>query len=177
MLQNFKYSTDEIKEMTKSMIVLVDTREKRNKHITDYFDKNNVSYRRCKLDYGDYSFLLPAAVTGGSDIYFHRDCVIERKGSLEELSGNLTQSRERFEREMLRARNDGCKICLMTEDSRGYNAIFTHEYKTEMSPKSYMASLLAWQSRFDLGIQFVDKAYSGYFIVTAFQYFAREVLR
>ena len=38
------------------MIILIDSREKQNTHITDSFDKNSIAYKKKALDYGDYSF-------------------------------------------------------------------------------------------------------------------------
>ena len=86
----------------------------------DSFYRLAKKYREDKLEYGDYSFMFPAAATG-EDIYFHRDCVVERKASLEELSGNLTGERKRFEKEFLKAGNDGCKVYLMVEAPGGYS--------------------------------------------------------
>ena len=108
-MKQYKFSVEEIKKLTKSMVILVDSREKKNTHILDYFRKQKISFHTEKLEYGDYSFMIPAAAAGG-DIFFHRDCVVERKASLEELSGNLTGERERFEKEFLKAGNDGCKV-------------------------------------------------------------------
>ena len=64
-IKQYKYADKDIKKLTGSIVVLVDTREKQNRHITDYLDKNNIAY-------GDYSFYIPAEVAG-EDIYFHRD--------------------------------------------------------------------------------------------------------
>ena len=157
------------------MVILVDSREQKNGHILDYFKKQGIPYQVTKLDYGDYSFMLPAAA--GQDIYFHRDCVVERKGSLEELSGNLAQGRDRFEAEFLRAGNDGCKVYLMVEAPGGYSDIIGHRYRTELKPAAYMASLKTWEHRFGTNIQFIDSQYSGYYIAATFQYFARESLK
>ncbi len=105
-MKQYKFSVEEIKKLTKSMVVLVDSREKKNTHILDYFRKQKIAYQVEKLEYGDYSFMVPAAVAG-EDIFFHRDCVVERKASLEELSGNLTGERERFEKEFLKGQREG----------------------------------------------------------------------
>ena len=63
-----------MEELISSMVILVDTREKVNTHITDYFDKKNIKYKKKALDYGDYSFMLPANESLGipRDLYFHR---------------------------------------------------------------------------------------------------------
>ena len=71
------------------MVILIDTREKVNDHILNYFNKKNIAYRQQALEFGDYSFMLPK-VDGllCNELYFHKEIVIERKNSLEELSGN-----------------------------------------------------------------------------------------
>ncbi len=175
-VKQYKYTDKEIKTLMRDLVVLVDTREKQNSHILDYFTKNHIAYERTALNYGDYSFYIPAAAAG-ENIYFHRDIVIERKATLEELSGNLAQERERFEKEFLKAGNDGAKIYLMVEESGGYSAIIGHNYRTQLAPAAYMASLKAWEARFHCNVQFIDKKYSGYYLMATFQYYAREALK
>lgn len=175
-MQQYKFSVEDIKQLIKGMIILVDSREKKNAHILDYFKKNDIAYETAKLDYGDYSFMIPATAAG-IDIYFHKDIVIERKASLEELSGNLAQERERFEKEFLKAGNEGCKVYLMIEAPGGYSDIIAHRYRTSFAPAAFMASMKTWESRFGCNVQFIDKQYSGYYIVSTFQYYAREVLK
>ena len=135
--------------MAKSLIVLVDSREKKNSHILEYFAKQRIAYEETKLDYGDYSFYIPEEAAG-EDIYFHRDIVIERKASLEELSGNLSQDRERFEKEFLKAGNDGCKVYLMIEEPGGYSSVIAHKYRTEMNPAADMISFNAAEDSAEL---------------------------
>lgn len=176
-MKQYKFSVEEIKKLTKQMIVLYDTREKRNEHILSYFDKQKITYRKEKLDFGDYTFLLPSAATGQGDIYFHDSIVIERKNSLEELSGSLAQKRTQFEAEFLKAKNAGAKIYLMVEDAGGYTSIINHAYNTQFAPVSFMSSLKTWESRFGCNVQFISNQYSGYFIYSTFSYFAREILK
>lgn len=158
------------------MVILVDSREKQNGRILEYFQRQGIAYQKTKLDYGDYTLLIPASAAG-QDIYFHRDIVIERKASLEELSGNLAQERDRFEKEFLRARNDGCKVYLMVEAPGGYSDIISHRYNTQLKPSAYMASLKTWEVRYGANVQFISPEYSGYYIANTFQYFAREALK
>lgn len=167
---------DKIKDLVRKMVILVDSREKKNQHILAYFEKQGIPYSVTKLDYGDYSFLLPASAAG-TDLYFHDSIVVERKGSLEELSGNLAQRRQQFETEFLKAGNCGAKVYLMVEHPGGYTDIIRHAYQTELSPIAFMASLKTWESRFGCNVQFIDSQYAGYFIVSTFQYYAREKLK
>lgn len=173
-----KFSLEEIKKLSKSMVILVDNREKENKHITEYFDKFKISYQKETLNYGDYSFYIPANAEYGIEnpIYFHKEIIVERKNSLEELSGNLGKERDRFEKEFLKASNDGCKLYLLVENPLGYSAIMEHNYKTEFKPLPYVASLKSFENRYGLHIQFIDKQYAGYMIFSTFYYFMRENL-
>ncbi len=176
-MKPYKCSVEDIKKMITSMVILVDSREKKNNHILEYFNKHKISYQVEKLDYGDYSFMIPAQAAGGTPIFFHRNIIIERKASLEELSGNLAQEREAFEKELLKARNDRAKIYLMVEEMGGYSSIISHRYQTQLSPAAYMASLKTFEHRFDANIQFISPEYAGYYIVSTFQYYAREILK
>lgn len=177
MITECKFSHDQIKKLSKEMVVLVDTKEKANDHITNYFDKKGIAYKRQSLDFGDYSFMLPQ-VEGltSNELYFHKEIVVERKNSLEELSSNLGKGRDRFEKEFLKARNNGCSIHLMVENPQGYNDIMKHNYNTDFKPVAYMASLKSFEQRYDLKVQFIEPQYSGYNIYSTFYYYMRERL-
>lgn len=175
-MKQHRFSVEDIKKLTKSMMILADSREKKNDHILEYFEKHGIACMSTKLDYGDFSFMIPASAAG-EDICFHRDVVIERKASLEELSSNLAQARERFEKEFLKAGNDRCKVYLMVEAPGGYSDIIVHKYRTEFTSAAFMASLKTWESRFGCNVQFIDSQYSGYYIYSTFSYYCREVLK
>ena len=98
----YKYTDSEEKELLDSIVILVDTREKVNDHITGYFDKHDIPYKKKALKNGDYSFFVPQNEKLGifRDTYFHDDIFVERKASLEELSGNLSTKRADFEEEL-----------------------------------------------------------------------------
>ena len=44
-MKQYKYSVEEIKKLTKSMVLLVDSREKKNAHILDYFRNRRLPIR------------------------------------------------------------------------------------------------------------------------------------
>lgn len=176
-MKQYKYSLSEIDKMLRQMVVLTDSRERENKHITDYLTKCGIKYEKTTLQYGDYSFYLPKAATGSNDIFFHDTVSIERKATLEELSGNLTQKREQFEREFLRARNEGCKIYMMVENPGGYGDIIEHRYNTQFEPKSFIGSLQAFESRYNVNVRFISKEHAGYFMCNIFRFTARELLK
>ena len=79
----------------KSVCIVCDTREQQNGHITAAFDKLKVNHVSVKLPYGDYSFKV-------GEYDFSLLYAVERKGCVDELWGNCTKDRERFEREIKR---------------------------------------------------------------------------
>ena len=152
------------------MIILVDTREKQNTHITESFDKNGIHYKSKALDYGDYSFALPKneALSIQRDMYFNKRVVIERKASLEEISGNLTKERDRFEKELSLAPKD--KVLLI--ENANYSDIANGNYNTQYNKKSFLASLHSFWFKYNVPIFFMpDNKYSGLFIKKYFEYY------
>ncbi|MDL2248377.1 hypothetical protein LJB89_01620 [Tyzzerella sp. OttesenSCG-928-J15] len=133
-------------------------------------------YKRQALSYGDYSYMLPACPEYGiqRDLYFTGRLCIERKAHLEELSGNLGQKREQFENEFRRAGN--AKIIIMIERGN-LSDIYYHKYRTELSEKAYIASVMAFRYRYDIDVDFIDIGNAGAFIYQNCYYQCREYLK
>ena len=169
------YTDKEQKELLKSMIILTDSREKDNLHITDFFDKKGVAHMSKALEFGDYSFILPANKELGivKDIYFDKEIVIERKGSLTELAGNLTKDRERFEKELIKKK--AAKMYLLIEDAN-WQDVNKGTYRSEYKPQSFLATLYAYMARYNISIDFTTKELAGQFIRFTFRYYLREKL-
>lgn len=153
----------DIEACLESFRILVDTREQPSARATKRYNTFGCPYERHTLSYGDYTynFTLP----DGSDLYdlnsvAEGDCVIERKMSLEELSGCLCQQRNRFQREFERAREHGATIYLLVEDA-SWESIINGKYKTKFNPNAYFATLTAWMARYDIYIIFCKKETSG----------------
>lgn len=174
---NYRYTATEQKKLLKSLKVLIDTREQKNQHITSYLDKKKIGYKSKKLDFGDYSFMLPADEELGimRDIYFNEELAVERKGTLTELSNNFTHDRTQFENELIRSGDS--KMILMIENAQGYKDIINHEYRTKYKPKSFIGTLHSFKHRYNLDVVFVDHSYSGNFIYYSFYYWLRNYLR
>lgn len=151
----------ELDDAMKSMRILVDTREKKNSHITMSLEGRKCPFAAHKLDYGDYTCQYDTSENKG--ISFENIAVIERKASLDELAGNITKGRERFEREFLRAKEAGSKIFLMIENGN-YDAIKEHRYRSQLPPKSYLNTLFSWQQKYNITISFVSKQFAGDYI-------------
>lgn len=92
------------------MNILVDTREKRYDHVTNYFDSVGISWQRQKLDVGDYFNLDNPMV------------VIDRKFGLQEVAKNVCQEHARFVRELERAKASGVKLIVLVEE-RGIHCL------------------------------------------------------
>lgn len=90
------------------MIIEMDTRNQKDKYVTDYFDKHNIKWIRNKLYSGDVKLLNDTRV------------IIDLKANLEEIAHNLcnTQEHARIHRELDRAREIQCEefIFLIKED-------------------------------------------------------------
>lgn len=141
--------------------ILIDTREKKNEHLKSYWASIGVRYEDKKLDVGDYSFKL-------DDITFEDVFTIERKNSIDELCGNLTKGRERFEREFIRSREKFSFVFLLIEDGT-YEDIINHNYRSQMHPNSLIGSLKAWKERYNIYIVFSEKKAAGAYMLDVFK--------
>lgn len=177
MISYYKYSDKEIKDILQSIVVVVDSREQKNKHILDVFDKHKIKYITKKLDEGDYTFYVPQNTEYGflRDLWFDRLLIFERKASLEELSGNFSKDRSRLEKEFatMKAQN---KI-LIIENSQ-YGDIVSGNYNTQYSIKSYLATLHTFASRYNLDIMFMPTPeHTALYMLYSMRYCLREVLK
>lgn len=176
MISCYKYTDKEIDEIISSMVILIDTREKSMEHLTQYFDKAKIKYERKALSYGDYSFYIPKndELSIPRDLYFDRRICIERKGSLEELSGNLTKERDRLEKEFALAP----KTKVLVVENASYADMVNGNYDTKYSNKSYWASIHSFWHKYNIPIIFMpDNSYTGFFIRGYFSYYLKNYLR
>lgn len=169
----YAYTDNEVKELLSTIVVLVDTREKRNEHITDYFDAKGIKYERKKLDHGDYGAYLPENMELGimRDTFF--PIAIERKNSVDELAQTI-KKRTRFENELIRAQRS--KFMLLIEDEHGYENIVKGNYRSNYNARSFLASIKAFESRYGFMSVFVSKVAVGNYIYHHLYYNIRESL-
>lgn len=172
---NKKYKDSEINKIIKSIVILVDTREKVNSHILMWLKHNKINYISYGLSFGDYSFMIPKNDNLGilEDIYFNDDIAIERKANAEEISGNFTENRERFEREFERGNG---KIRLLIEDT-SYSNICDHKYNTKTTVNSFISSLHSFQEYYNTPFMFTEKKDSGVYIYNTFKYYIKNILK
>lgn len=159
------------------MVILIDTREKQISHITDYWDSHKIAYKSLALPAGDYSFMLNAIpeLDIPHDIYFYNDVMIERKNSLDELSGCFTQTRERFNNEWSRCY---AKRKYLLIERSNYQDIINSNYKTDFNSKSFLGSIHSFESKYDIHVTFMpDRNYSPIYILGVFQYYLRYIIK
>ena len=162
-----------IDKLVKQMVILIDTREQENKHITDYFDKKKIPYVVRKLEYGDYSAMLQAAPDLGLpfDVSLESTIAVERKGSgasgLSEIAKNFTDGRQAFENEFIRATHSCQKFYLVIENG-SWKDIADHNYRSEMSPKALYNSLISWRHKYGFQIDFVQQANTAEHLIKLF---------
>lgn len=163
------YTDKEIDALLKRLTIICDTREQVNAHVTGYFDKNKIPYQSRKLNIGDYSATL-------ENNTLEYDIVCEKKNGLDELCGNMTADRDRFEREFLRAKAFNTKVFLIIENA-SWSDILLHNYQSKMLPKSLIGTLLSWQIRFNITVLFCLPSETGKIIYGLLYYAAKEALK
>lgn len=162
------YTDSELLKTLQRLEVVVDTREQKNTHITSFLTGKNVPCVSRKLDIGDYSCQLDGMT-------FEKDFCVERKANLDEIAGNFTEGRERFEREFIRARAFNTKVFLVVENA-SWQDIYSHNYSSKLNEKALLASLMAWQVRYNVTVILCDKGNSPKMIYGLLWYAAREKL-
>lgn len=152
----------EIDEILKTFSLIADTREQNTPKAKHRFQSFGVPVSRATLNYGDYcgNIIIDGRPLYGLNNRVSPPCCVERKMSLDELAGNFTRGRKRFEREFERAKAAGAKIFLLVENA-SWEAIIFHRYKSRMHPSAFMGSLIAWMIRYDITPVFCKADSSG----------------
>lgn len=95
------------------MNIVEDSRQKIGKHDLkgDYFIENGHRVIRSKLPYGDYALMPERAVDTKQDIY--------------ELAYDIDSDHQRFKAELVGARDAGCKLYILVENTDGVDSLST----------------------------------------------------
>lgn len=114
----YNFNQKEIKLILDNLTICVDSREKSNQHIIDFFNKKKIPYKVMKLPLGDYSIMLPKGSFEGQerDIYFTNDFVVERKASIDEICGNLKDDAARLKKELAHLNKHDIEFYIFLED-------------------------------------------------------------
>lgn len=160
----------EIEEALEGMVILVDTREQDTPRFRARLESMNCLYERCKLDFGDYSAKFSI---GGEWLILN--AAVERKMDFSELAQCFCNGRARFAREFERAKAADAKIYLLIENQCWEDA-YSGNYRSQMKPQAFVASLLAWLARYRCQIIFCDQRTSGNLIHDILYREGREML-
>ncbi|WP_078392047.1 ERCC4 domain-containing protein [Shouchella patagoniensis] len=170
----YRYTPKEVDEILKTLTITVDTREKKNQHVRDYFTKKDIPFVNRTMKTGDYGCFIPAnAELGIARDLFVAGCV-ERKNGVDELVESI-KDRTRFENELIRASRQ--PFTLLVEDVEGYSKILNGTYRSQYKPESLLGSLKTFEARYDFTTHFINPVYTGNYIYYTLHYMARELIK
>lgn len=143
------------------MNVIVDTREQKYSHVTNYFDSQGIKWYRSKLICGDYQNPLNPTI------------VIDRKKDLQEVAGNVCQQHERFVRELELAKELGYRLIVLVEEPgiKTLNDVYGwYNWRRKKNPKAVSGRTLAkimltMSQKYGVEWEFTTKANCGKRIV------------
>lgn len=135
----------------------MDSREQPTARAKKRLETIGFPYIRKKLDFGDYS---AKCAINGKELDFSSSFAIERKMNIDEICGCFCRSRERFSREFERAKTQNAKLYLLIENA-SWEKIYNGKYRSQMSPNSLTASILAFLARYNCQIVFCKEETSG----------------
>lgn len=145
-------------------MILIDTREKPAaiKGILKYFETHQIPYKIRKLDTGDYM------------LEGHPELIIDRKQTISELAKNVgSRDRERFKRELIRAREAGTILVILVEQNRYQDrgewvTVRTYSDLLRWSSPHTMVTgervfriLASWTAKYPIRIEFCDRRSTG----------------
>lgn len=153
-----------------SMIILIDTREQ-DTAIKDWLERKGKSTRVQKLDYGDFSYLVPKNEELGilEDVNMSSEVVIERKANIEEIIGNICdKGGARLEKEL---KNCPAYMTLVIEDK--YDKACLGTYNSNFNRKALLGKLATYEHKFGVPVKFKSKESMPVHIYTHFLYHLR----
>jgi ERCC4-type nuclease len=152
----------EIKSILDSMEIIVDTREQATHIASSRYEAPGVPYYRQTMNYGDYTYnvVIDGEKLHRSDMRVNGLCVVERKQNLDELAACFTRGRERFEREFQRAGDYNAKVYLLVENA-SLDLLMAGQYRSKFRPKAFLASLMAFEVRYNITTLFCESKNSG----------------
>lgn len=157
--------------------IVIDSREKENKHIIEAFNKNGISTITRGVPTGDY-------IIESSGNYVP-NIAIERKGSLDELIGNLLDSatknehgKNRFMRELDRSKQCNKRLVILIEDREWYSKLLKGQYISRVNSKAISGMIISILAKYpNVSIMAEDKKFAGSMIHKILYYALREDLK
>lgn len=176
----FKFTDKELKEALKSLVILVDTREKANKSVLRWLEEKKITYKVQKLDHGDYSAYIPKGSLKGinRDLHFSKDIVIEKKASIDELCSNLSKNdRPRLKSEFAHLSMNRTRVFIFVEDNLFDKHLRNGNYRSQYTSNTLYATLKGFEAEYNTIIRPVSSDYIGSEIYNTLYYQIRHILK
>lgn len=172
----YKYTEKEINAILKTLTIVMDSREKVNKHILDYFHKQGIPVKIQKLDHGDYSCMIPANEELGIHRDIYLDSFVERKHGVDEITGNLQKdTQQAFINELIRAQNS--RFVMFVEEPDFDEKVAKHQYRSRYDPKALKGRLESLKAKYNFEICTMSKEMIGHNIYHRFYYQMKHYLK
>ena len=93
------------------MVIIEDTRQKSGMHELkhQHFEEMGVDLVRNMLPFGDYA--LPPTIS------------VDTKANMDEIASNIGSDHKRFKRECIAARDAGCQLIILVENTDGISSV------------------------------------------------------
>src|SRR5574344_9930 len=135
-------------------MIICDTRERKNKHILDYFDRRNIEYEIRKLENADY---------WNSE---NPNVLIDRKQNLNEVAQNLcSPDSSRFWNEIRRSRSEKKRMIILIEHGSNIKSLadvssWTSKY-SKISGSRLQAEMYRLGIAYNITFEFCSKRSTG----------------
>lgn len=164
---------NEITQILKSMVIVVDDREKDTPLLHQRLTSFPCAFMRKRLDFGDYT--AEVTLPNGEKFSLADKVTVERKFGLDEICGNFTMNRIRFAKEFDRAAAAGAKTYILIENG-SWEKINRGAYRSKMTPASLLGSLTTWLARYNCQIIFCEPTSTSWLIHAFLLHEMREAL-
>lgn len=150
----------------KDILILADTRQQKDSHITNYFDKNLIPWVRTGLPSADYM-----TVRYNNGFIKDYSILIDTKKDVEEIAHNLcnTTEHERIKREISKAKELGCKkFIFLICDNKIKNAndlVNWSSTKTKVKGETLLKIMKTMKERYEVNFMFTSKKNAGKVII------------
>ena len=168
-------------QFTEEVTILIDSREKKNQHIVNWLDYWKIRHETACLKYADYSYKVDGC--NYSDKF-----AIERKANVNELFGNVTHDRTRFETEISGLyTSQGGAVILLENCPSLY--VLKHWYiddetairqgrKVQNIGETVFCTLTAWRFRYNVDCVCVDNpAHTAEMLLSLMYYHYRQQMQ
>lgn len=167
--------------------IIVDSREQVWGHIEEAFKANKIDYyvakskegKKC-LEVGDYSIIVKTPK--GNILDFRKYVAVERKGSLNEFSGNLSDSKtldaagdNRIIRELTKGLENKTRLMVLVEEEDGYNkaikGFFRWDKASKLRPQAFMGMMWSWEDRYNFKLKFCERKDDSWHMMYKYLYY------